>query len=53
MAGCEPCRVVAGTLRHMVLLYHAQPRPQWPPEARARLYAALELGECAPEKEQD
>lgn len=48
MADCEPCRVVAGTLRHMVQLYHAQPQPTWPAEARARLYAALDLGECAP-----
>ena len=45
LAGCADCRVVVDTLRKTITLYHELPRPELPPEARLRLYHALDLTE--------
>ena len=45
LAGCADCRVVVDTLRKTITLYHELPRPELPPEARLRLYRALDLTE--------
>jgi predicted anti-sigma-YlaC factor YlaD len=43
MAGCSKCRVVINTLRKTVELYHQLPGPDFPDEARERLYKTLDL----------
>lgn len=43
LADCEDCRIVVDTLRKTVLLYHDLPQPGLPPDARERLYKALDL----------
>jgi len=51
LADCTDCRVVVDTLRKTVLLYRNLPQPDLPPQARERLYAALDLTEfLAPNK---
>ena len=43
--GCADCRVVVDTLRKTISLYHELPQPELLPEARVRLYQALDLTE--------
>ncbi|MDW8325396.1 MAG: zf-HC2 domain-containing protein [Anaerolineales bacterium] len=50
LAGCADCRVMVDTLRKTVLLYRELPRPDFPAEARRRLYKALHLEEFFPLK---
>jgi anti-sigma factor RsiW len=45
LAGCDDCRVVVDTLRKTVSVYRELPRPEFPAEARQRLYAFLNLTE--------
>jgi anti-sigma factor RsiW len=45
LADCADCRVVVDTLRKTVLLYREAPQPNFPLEARERLYKALDLTE--------
>ncbi len=45
LAGCEDCRAVVDTLGKTVTLYHNLPQPNLPVATRARLFAALDLGE--------
>ncbi len=42
-ADCDRCRVVINTLRKTVELYHRLPQPEFPGDARERLYKSLEL----------
>ena len=42
---CDDCRVVVDTLGKTVTLYHTLPQPSLPAATRARLFAALDLGE--------
>ena len=43
MADCGNCRVVVDTLRRTVLLYREEGRRDVPEDAKARLYAVLNL----------
>lgn len=44
MAECGDCRVVVDTLRKTVILYRQHGHADLPDDARARLYAVLNLG---------
>lgn len=50
LAECGDCRVVVDTLRQTVHLYHTLPEPDLPPDARERLYKALNLTPYLPKK---
>ena len=52
LADCEDCRVVVDTLGKTVTLYHQLPQPNLPVATRARLFAALDLGEYFEKHEQ-
>ena len=45
LGGCDDCRVVVDTLRKTITLYHELPQPDLTPEARLRVYKALDLSE--------
>ena len=45
LGGCDDCRVVVDTLRKTITLYHELPQPELTPEARLRVYKALDLSE--------
>ena len=48
LTDCEDCRVMVNTLRKTILLYHELPQPDLPPNARERLYQALNLDAFLP-----
>jgi len=43
MAGCGNCRIVVDTLRKTVYLYRVHGHAEVPADAKARLYAVLQL----------
>jgi len=45
LADCADCRVMLDTLRKTMLLYRGLPQPDLSPQARERLYQALDLKE--------
>ncbi len=45
MTECENCRVVVDTLARTIKLYRISGHAHLPPDARQRLYAALDLSE--------
>lgn len=48
LAGCENCRVMVDTLQKTIILYRDLPQPSIPPNARERLYHALDLDAFLP-----
>lgn len=45
LATCGECQAVVDTLRKTVALYHELPQPDFPADARGRLFHRLDLDE--------
>ena len=45
MDSCVDCQVVIDTLKKSVFLYRQLPQPEFPEQARVRLYEALDLSD--------
>jgi anti-sigma factor RsiW len=43
LATCDTCHAVVDTLRKTVTLYHELPQPDFPADARTRLFHRLDL----------
>jgi predicted anti-sigma-YlaC factor YlaD len=50
LQACPDCRVLAGTMRQMILLYRAAERTPMPPTARTRLIHFLQIDSMQEDK---